>query len=147
MKTVKHEMSDKAKKQASELSFSLSRWFSRVSTMKPSNLLFTIIIMSGSVLLLGGIVYDVVIQPLPAVYVNNRFYFLYPQLNEQFIFDTVVSGILYVAGFIGLLAIYQSARNAYNPRQAYMTMIVGATLVLISYIFLEYFIRLKASGL
>ena len=140
-------MSDKAKKQASEFSFSLSRWFRRVSTMKPSNLLFTIIIMSGSVLLLGGIVYDVVIQPLPAVYVNNRFYFLYPQLNEQFIFDTVVSGILYVAGFIGLLAIYQSARNAYNPRQAYMTMIVGATLVLISYIFLEYFIRLKASGL
>jgi hypothetical protein len=140
-------MSDKAKKQASELSFSLSRWFRRVSTMKPSNLLFTIIIMSGSVLLLGGIVYDVVNQPLPAVYVNNRFYFLYPQLNEQFIFDTVVSGILYVAGFIGLIAIYQSARHAYNPRQAYMTMIVGATLLLISYIFLEYFIRLKASGL
>jgi hypothetical protein len=140
-------MSDKAKKQASELSFSLSRWFRRVSTMKPSNLLFTIIIMSGSVLLLGGIVYDIVNQPLPAVYVNNRFYFLYPQLNEQFIFDTVVSGILYVAGFIGLLAIYQSARQAYNPRQAYMTMIVGVTLLLISYIFLEYFIRLKASGL
>ncbi len=140
-------MSDKAKKQASELSFSLSRWFRRVSTMKPSNLLFTIIIMSGSVLLLGGIVYDIVNQPLPAVYVNNRFYFLYPQLNEQFVFDTVVSGILYVAGFIGLLAIYQSARHAYNPRQAYMTMIVGATLLLISYIFLEYFIRLKASGL
>ncbi len=140
-------MSDKAKKQASELSFSLSRWFRRVSTMKPSNLLFTIIIMSGSVLLLGGIVYDAVNRPLPAVYVNNRFYFLYPQLNEQFVFDTVVSGILYVAGFIGLIAIYQSARHAYNPRQAYMTMIVGATLLLISYIFLEYFIRLKASGL
>jgi hypothetical protein len=140
-------MSDKAKKQASELSFSLSRWFRRVSTMKPSNLLFTIIIMSGSVLLLGGIVYDIVNQPLPAVYINNRFYFLYPQLNEQFVFDTVVSGILYVAGFIGLIAIYQSARHAYNPRQAYMTMIVGATLLLISYIFLEYFIRLKASGL
>jgi undecaprenyl pyrophosphate phosphatase UppP len=139
-------MSDKAKKQASELSFSLSRWFRRVSTMKPSNLLFTIVIMAGSILLLGGIVYDFVNRPLPAVYINNRFYFLYPQLSEQFLFDTVVSGILYVAGFIGLLAIYQSARHAYNPRQAYMTMIVGATLLLISYIFLEYFIRLKASG-
>ncbi len=140
-------MSDKAKKQASELSFSLSRWFRRVSTMKPSNLIFTLLIMGGSVLLLGGIVYDIVNQPLPAIYVNNRFYFLYPQLNEQFVFDTVVSGILYVAGFIGLLAIFQSARHAYSPRQAYMTLIVGATLLLISYIFLEYFIRLKASGL
>jgi hypothetical protein len=140
-------MSDKVKKQASGLSFSLSRWFSRISTMKPSNLLFTIIVMGASILLFGGIVYDLVNAPLPAVYVNNRFYFMYPSISEQFIFDTVVSGILYVAGFIGLLAIYQSARHAYNPRQAYMTMIVGAALLLISYIFLEYFIKLKASGI
>ena len=140
-------MSDKVKKQASGLSFSLSRWFAKISTMKPSNLLFTVTLMAVSFLLFGGIVYDIVNAPLPAIYVNNRFYFLYPQLSEQFIFDTVVSCILYVAGFIGLLAIYQSARHAYNPRQAYMTMIVGATLLLIAYIFLEYFIKLKASGL
>jgi hypothetical protein len=140
-------MSDKAKKQASEVSFVLSRWFRRVSTMKPSTLIVTLFVLGGSLLLLGGIVYDVVNQPLPAIYANNRFYFLYPQLSEQFLFDTVVSVILYAAGFIGLLAIYQSARHSYNPRSAYMTMVVGATLLLISYIFLEYFIRLKASGL
>lgn len=140
-------MSGKAKKQASELSFSLSRWFSKISTMRPSSLLVTLLVIGGSILLLGGIVYDVVNQPLPAVYVNNRFYFLYPQLSEQFLFDTVISGILYAAGFIGLLGIYQSARHVYSPRSAYMTMIVGGTLLLISYIFLEYFIRLKASGL
>jgi OST3 / OST6 family, transporter family len=140
-------MSGKAKKQASELSFSLSRWFSKISTMRPSSLLITLLVIGGSILLLGGIVYDVVNQPLPAVYVNNRFYFLYPQLSEQFLFDTVISGILYAAGFIGLIAIYQSARHVYSPRSAYMTMIVGGTLLLISYIFLEYFIRLKASGL
>lgn len=140
-------MSDKAKKQASEMSFVLSRWFRRVSTMRPSTLIVSILILSASILLFGGIVYDVVNQPLPAVYVNNRFYFLYPQISEQFLFDTVVSGILYATGFVGLLAIYQSARHTYNPRSAYMTMIVGSTLLLISYIFLEYFIRLKASGL
>ena len=140
-------MSDKAKKQVSGLSFSLSRWFRRVSEMRPSSLLITILVMGGAILLLSGIVYDVVNLPLPAVYVSNRFYFLYPQLNEQFWFDTVVSGILYVTGFIGLIAIIQSARHAYSPRQAYMTMMVGAALLLIAYLFLEYFIRLKASGL
>jgi len=106
----------------------------------------TISVVTLTVLLLSGIVYDIVNQPPPAVYYGNRFYFLYPALNEQFWFDTVVAGVLYAVGFIGLIAIYQSTRHAHNPRQAYMTMVVGATLLLIGYLFLEYFIRLKMMG-
>ncbi len=139
-------MSNKVKKQASGLSFSLSRWFSRISTMKPSSLLITVVVMGTALFLFGGGLYDVINQPPPAVYYNSRFYFLYPSLSEQFVFDTVVSGILYLVGFIGLLTIYQSSRHAYNPRQAYMTMIVGAALLLIAYLFIEYFIHLKMIG-
>lgn len=139
-------MTEKAKKQASELPFSISRWFQRISTMRPSNLIITAVVLGVAVFLLGGGVYDIVNRPLPAVYYNNRFYFLYPSISEQFIFDTVVSGILYVLGLVGLLTIYQSSRHAYNPRQAYMTLAVGATLLLLAYIFIEYFIRLKLTG-
>jgi hypothetical protein len=139
-------MSDRVKKQASGLSFSLSQWFSRISTMKPSSVLITIVAVGVAVFLFAGGVYDIINQPLPAVYYNSRFYFLYPSLSEQFVFDTVVSGILYVLGFVGLLAIYQSSKHAYNQRQAYMTMIIGATLLLIAYLFIEYFVRLKISG-
>jgi hypothetical protein len=139
-------MSDKVKKQASSLSFSLSRWFSRISTTKPSSLLITVIVMGTALFLLGGGLYDIINQPLPAVYYNSRFYFLYPSVSEQFLFDTVVSVMLYLVGFVGLLTLYQSSRHAYNPRQAYMTMIIGATLLLIAYLFLEYFIHLKLIG-
>ncbi len=139
-------MTEKAKKSASSLSFTLSRWFNRISTMRPSNILVTIVIIGASVLLLSGLVYDLVNKPLPAVYYSNRFYFLYPSLSEQFVFDTVVAGILYAVGFVGLLSIYQSSKHAYNPRQAYMTLIVGGTLLFIAYLFIEYFIRLKSSG-
>jgi hypothetical protein len=139
-------MSNKVKKQASGLSFSLSRWFSRISTMKPSSFLVTVVVMGTALFLFGGGVYDIINRPAPAVYYNSRFYFLYPSLSEQFVFDTVVSGILYLVGFVGLLTIYQSSRHAYNPRQAYMTLIVGAALLGIAYLFLEYFIRLKLSG-
>ncbi len=139
-------MSDKAKKQASSLSFSLSRWFSKISTMKPSSLLITAVLMGTALFFLGGGVYDLINQPLPAVYYNSRFYFLYPQLNEQFVFDTVISVILYITGFVGLLMLYQSSKHAYSPRQAYMTMVIGVSLILIAYLFLEYFIRLKISG-
>lgn len=139
-------MSEKVKKQASGLSFSFSRWFSRISTMKPSSVLVTIAVLGVAIFLLAGGLYDIINQPLPAVYYNSRFYFLYPSLSEQFIFDTVVSGILYVLGFVGLLAIYQSSRHAYNQRQAYMTMIIGSSLLLIAYLFIEYFIQVKISG-
>jgi OST3 / OST6 family, transporter family len=139
-------MSDKVKKQASSLSFSLSRWFSRISTTKPSSLLITVVVMGTALFLLGGGLYDIINQPLPAVYYNSRFYFLYPSVSEQFLFDTVVSVMLYLVGFVGLLTLYQSSRHAYNPRQAYMTMIIGATLLLIAYLFLEYFIHLKLIG-
>ena len=47
---------------------------------------------------------------------------------------------------MGLLLFYQSSKHAYNPRQAYMTLMIGATLLIIAYIFLEYFIRLKLFG-
>ncbi|MFA5365750.1 MAG: hypothetical protein WC325_11270 [Candidatus Bathyarchaeia archaeon] len=139
-------MSDKVKKQASSLSFSLSRWFSKISTMKPSTTILTIVTISGAMLLFGGLVYDIVNAPISSAYANNKFYFLYPGLSEQFIFDTVISVTLYALGFIGLLAVYQSSKHAYNPRQAYMTLSIAATLVLLTYIFLEYFIRLKLSG-
>ncbi len=139
-------MSDKVKKQASGLSFSLSHWFSKVSQMKPSSLVTTLAVIGVAVFLLGGGLYDIINQPLPAVYFNSRFYFLYPQLSEQFVFDTVVSVILYIIGFAGLLTIYQSSRNAYNPRQAYMSLAIGVTLVFLAYLFLEYFIHLKVIG-
>jgi len=114
--------------------------------MKPSSVLVTIAVLGVAIFLFAGGLYDIINQPLPAVYYNSRFYFLYPSLSEQFIFDTVVSGILYGLGFVGLLAIYQSSRHAYNQRQAYMTMIIGASLLLIAYLFIEYFIQVKISG-
>ena len=141
-------MSKKAKKQASSMSFSLSRWFERISAMRPSNLVMTILVLGVSIFLLGGGLYDIIVQPLPALYYEpaRRFYFLYPEIGSQFLFDTVLSVVLYVVGFVGLLSIYQSAKHAYNPRQAYMTLVLGISLLLVSYLFLEYFIHIKAMG-
>jgi hypothetical protein len=139
-------MSEKAKKQAASLSFTISEWFQRISTMRPSTMLTTIVVMGVAIFLFAGGVYDIVNRPLPAVYYNSQFYFLYPSLADQFLFDTVVAGILFLFGTIGLLTIYQSSKHAYSPRQAYMTLIVGSMLLLLSYIFLEYFIHLKLIG-
>ena len=139
-------MSRKVKKQASSMSFSLSRWFSKISTAKPSALITSIIVISSAVFLFGGGLYTIIIQPLPSAYYNNRFYFLYPDLGAQFISDTVIATTLYALGFIGLLAIYQSTKYAYKPRQAYMMLAVGVALLFLAYIFLEDSIQIKLGG-
>ena len=136
-------MSKKVKKQASSMSFSLSRWFSKISTAKPSSLAISIIVIAYAIFLFGGGLYTIIASPLPAFYTGRGFIFLYPELGQQFIADTVIAVMLYAIGFVGLLAVYQSTKYAYKPRQAYMMMVIGVTLLLLAYIFLEDAILIK----
>jgi len=140
-------MSRRASKGVSSLSFSLSRFYRKVSTAKPSTLILAVIAIGIAVFLFGGGLYDIIMKPLPSVYTQSRgFLFLYPQLSEQFISDSIIASTLYVLGIIGLLAIYQSTKYAYRPRQAYMMFIVGALLLFMAYVVLEATIQIKISG-
>jgi hypothetical protein len=136
-------MAKKVKKQTASMSFSLSRWFRRISTAQPSTFIVSIVVIASAVFLFGGGLYTVIIQPLPSAYVSGRFYFIYPDLSYQFISDTVISTMLYAIGFVGILAIYQSTKYAYKPRQAYMMLVIGVALVFLAYVFLEDSIGIK----
>ncbi len=136
-------MSRTAKKKISSLSYSINRFYGRVSTTKPSTLILSALAISAAIFLFGGGLYNIIMKPLPAVYYGGRFIFLYPQLSEQFISDSIVVTILYSLGIIGLILMYQSTKYAYRPRQAYMTIMVGAALLFIAYIFLEASIQIK----
>jgi len=136
-------MSRKVKKQASSMSFSLSRWFRRISTAKPSTFIVSLVVVASVVFLLGGGLYTIINNPAPSAYVNGRFYFLYPNVEQQFISDTIISVMLYAIGFVGMLVIYQSTKYAYKPRQAYMMLVIGVSLLFLAYIFLEDSIYIK----
>lgn len=139
-------MSKKAKRKASSTSFSLSRFYSRISSAKPSSFVISIIVISYAIFLFAGGVYTITSSPLPAYYTGRGFIFLYPELGNQFISDTVIAIMLYAIGFVGLLAVYQSTKYAFKPRQAYMMMVIGVALLLIAYIFLEDAILIKLGG-
>jgi len=136
-------MSRSVKKRISSLSFSLNKLYRTISTSRPSNLIFPIIAIAVAIFLFGGGLYDLIVRPLPAVYYQGTFLFLYPQLSEQFISDSIVAMSVYSLGVVGLIAIYQSTKYVYKPRQAYMMLIVGVILLFIAYIFLEDAIRIK----
>jgi hypothetical protein len=139
-------MSDRIKKSSSSISFSLSRWFRKISAGAPSAAIVTIVGIAYAVFIFGGGLFTLITHPSPSAYFSGRFYFLYPNLSSQFISDTAVSIILYSLGFVGLLTIYQSTKSAYKPRQAYMMLVIGVAFLLLSYLFLEGAISFKAHG-
>jgi len=139
-------MSRKVKREISSLSFSMNRFYRRISTLRPSTLIVSVGVMAFAVFMFGGGLYDIIMKPYPAVYYGGRFTLIYPQLSEQFMGDSLVAMTLYTLGIAGLIIMYQSTKYAYKPRQAYMTFLVGAILVFIAYIFLEATIQIKLSG-
>lgn len=140
-------MSGKIKKTSESMSFSLSRWFRKISSNTPVATVVTIVGVSYAIFLFGGGLFDLInaqtIQPSGYNSATGQFYFLYPDISSQFIADTIIAVTLYVLGFMGLLAIYQSSRNFNKPRQAYILLVVGVTFVLLAYIFLEGAISFK----
>jgi hypothetical protein len=145
-------MSQKVKKQASSLSFSMSRWFRRISTSKPSTFIISIIMIGATLFLFGGGLYDLANQPLVYAYssTQQRFYFIVTRtlgggLGEQFVSETAISLVLYAFGLAGLLAVYQSTKQAYNPRQAHIMLVVGVALLLLAYVLLEVVLNTKFS--
>jgi OST3 / OST6 family, transporter family len=139
-------VSSKIKKRSSSVSFSLSRWFSKISTTTPSSLIIALAGILYTIFIFGGGLFTIITRPPPSAYVQNTFYFLYPSLNSQFVSDTIITVILYGLGFVGLFMIYNSTKSAYNPRQAYMMLVIGVAFLLMSYIFLEGAIAFKTRG-
>lgn len=130
-------MARKTKKIISSMSYSLQKIQRRLSTAKPSSFVLSIIAIAIAVFLLGGGLYSLIMKPYPAVYYGGRFLFVYPQLSEQFISDSIIAMILFSLGIIGLVTMYQSTKYAYKPRQAYMMFLAGATLLILAYVSIE----------
>lgn len=139
-------MSRQTKKRSTTISVHIKNLSRKLKVAKPSVFPLSIVIMAVAIFLFGGGLYSVITKPLPAVYYGGRFYFLYPELGEQFITDSIVSMILYSMGIGGLVIIYQSTKFAYRPRQAYMMFIAGIVLLLLAYLFVEVLVQSKLQG-
>ena len=110
-------------------------------------MILSVVAIAFSIFLFGGGIYNLVNRPLPSAYVElpggGRFIFLYPQLSEQFITDSIVATTLYSLGVIGALSLYQSTKYVYKPRQAYLMFLVGLILLILAYAFIEITIESK----
>ena len=140
-------MARRVKRTFSSMLYTFQKLYRRISTIKLSTVVLAAIVVAVAIFLFGGGLYLIIVKPYPAVYYGGRFLFVYPQLSEQWVSDSLVAMILFSFGIIGLLLMYQSTKYAYNPRQAYLMFMVGIALFTIAYISVEVIIDRKLKGL
>ena len=126
-------------KRISSLAFSMQKTYERLLTAKPSLFVIGILTVAASLFLLGGGIYDVLIQPIVAIVASGgRIISFYPYgITEQLLLESVIIMIFYAMGFAGFIIAYRSTKYAYNPRQAYRFLLVGVVLLLIAYVLVE----------
>ncbi len=134
-------MSRKARKGAESFSYYVQKAYWKLVTLKPSTLLLATLAIAASVFLLGGGIYDILEQPIIAFVSGGRVIPYYPQaLNEQLLGESIASMILYALGITGLILMYRSTKYAYNPREAYTTLLIGLFLLMIGWIIVEFYL-------
>ncbi len=128
-----------ASKKISSLAFSLQKTYERILTAKPSLFLVGILAVATSLFLLGGGIYDLLIQPIVAIVGSGgRIYSFYPYgITEQLLLESIIIMVFYAMGFAGFLIAYKSTKYASSPRQAYRFLMVGVVLIIISYVLVE----------
>ena len=126
-------------KRISGLAFSLQKTYERILTAKPSLFVVGILVVGASLFLLGGGIYDFLIQPIVAIVASGgRIISFYPYgITEQLLLESVIIMVFYAMGFAGFLIAYRSTKYAYSPRQAYRFLLVGVVLLLIAYVLVE----------
>ena len=130
-------MSKSANKQVSSIAFQLQKTYERILNYKPSMFLVGLVVVAASIFLLGGGLYDLMVQPASSWYYGGRMIVYYPSLTEQLLVGSILIMIFGAMGFAGFLIAYRSTKYAYKPRQAYRLLLVGCALLAIGYILIE----------
>jgi len=132
-------MANWIKRRISSLAFFMQKAYWKIVTAKPSMFVIAVLAVAVSIFLLGGGVYDLLEKPLLAIVATGgRIVVYYPYaLNEQFLVESIIIMVTYAIGVVGFILTYQSTKYVYSPRQAFILLLVGCTLIIISYIFTE----------
>ena len=131
-------VSKRVNKQVSSFAFSLQKAYEKLLASKPSWFIIAVLVAIVSIVLLGGISYNIIVGPAVAYFssTGNMLVFYY-SISDQFVLESLLVIIFYVLGFAGFLAAYRSTKHAYNPRNAYRYLLVGCALLIIAIILME----------
>ena len=114
--------------------------------MPSRNVLFIVLLGFMGFIIAGGI-YDMTRFTIPLSYQNIGGYitpeFFWQDLHEQFIIEGIGFAIVVMLGFAGTYFIYHSTKHFYRPNYAYVFIIIGIAMIMISFFFAEVMIQEK----
>jgi hypothetical protein len=126
-------------KKFSSWGYSLQKITTKLATYRPSRSFIAAIAMSVAIFLLGGGIYDILMEPVAAIPLGSgRFLSFIPyQIHEQLLLGSLAVMILYALGTTGLLLIYRSTKYVRNPRQVSFLTKIGVAFILVSFAAIE----------
>lgn len=91
-------------------------------------------VVAFSVFALMGGVYNVLERPMAMISTGEgRWSFLYPgSISVQTLNESLVAALLYLMGFAGFYSLHKSMKLLYRPRQAYLNLLIGFSLILLA---------------
>lgn len=111
---------------------------------RPSTTLLVFAMMFFVVFILAGGVFDILETPLALLPKGSGWTFVYKgSISIQTLNESILAGLLYFLGVLGLYLLLRSTRQVYNPRQAYITLIVGLMVTLIAVYYCTSFLSSK----
>ncbi|MFX0138217.1 MAG: hypothetical protein ACFFDN_31540 [Candidatus Hodarchaeota archaeon] len=116
----------------------------RISFPMPSRSLSVIIILTVLFILQTGIVYLIVREP-PALGANQAGdpIFIYDRTHDSFIIESIVASILILFCSMGFIMLYQASKYVYNQKMAIWILVIGISMIIITFILLQYILSVK----
>jgi len=115
----------------------------RLTFSRPSLSLITLVLLTITVFILGGGVYDVLETPLAVLPTPGNPIFYYPGLTEQLLNESIIFILFLIMGIAGGYLAYRSTRYAYRPREARMFLLIGLALMIVAFLGSEILLTLK----
>jgi hypothetical protein len=101
-------------------------------------------IIGFSVFILAGGIYNLLEKPLALLPQGGGWTFIYRgSVHMQTLNESIVVAIVYVLGLSGLYVIFRSTKYAYRPRQAYILLLIGVIVTLISFLYINFLLQSK----
>lgn len=136
-------LSFKVRKVWKDLSYSLRIEWIPKHIDKVGKIIFAAIV-GFSVFILAGGIYDLLEKPLALLPRGGGWTFIYRgNVHMQTLNESIVVAIVYVLGLSGLYVVFRSTKYAYRPRQAYILLIIGVLITLISFFYINFLLQSK----
>ncbi|MFX0121060.1 MAG: hypothetical protein ACFFCU_18220 [Promethearchaeota archaeon] len=81
---------------------------------------------------MGGGIYNLAETPLPMTQTSEEVIIIFPQLNEQFLIESLIASLFIGLGAGGCYLIWYSTRFAYDTRTSMTLLILGIIVTIIA---------------